>query len=83
MHPDQASQAKLASLQPHLQRLSVLICSHLFWPKVPDANIKLELPGVCLCAMHPVIRAHVVADICSDIVVLGTHVPTNLAPCNL
>lgn len=46
MHPDQASQAKLASLQPHLQRLSVLICSHLFWPKIPDANIQLELPGV-------------------------------------
>jgi hypothetical protein len=45
MHPDQASQVKLASLQPHLQRLSVIICSHLFWPKVPDANIQLELPG--------------------------------------
>jgi N-acetyl-beta-hexosaminidase len=46
MHPDQASEFKLMRLQPQLQRLSVLICSHLFWPKIPDASLQLELPGV-------------------------------------
>eukprot|EP00892_Ulva_mutabilis_P007771 jgi/Ulvmu1/5366/UM022_0160.1 len=44
LHPDIASAAKLEKLQPHLQHLSVLICSRLFWPELPAHDLQLRLP---------------------------------------
>lgn len=44
--PNQDSVAGLQRLKPHLHQASLLICSHLFWPKVPDADLELRMPGV-------------------------------------
>ena len=43
----------MAALQPRLAKASVLICSHLFWPKLPYADLKLQLPSAqsALCSL--------------------------------
>ena len=36
---------EVTALQPRLANASVLICSHLFWPKHPAAELDLKVPG--------------------------------------
>ena len=43
--PSTGSAAALRRLQPHVHKASLLICSQLFWPKLPDSQLELRMPG--------------------------------------